>query len=212
MSGTTTGPTEEQPAPLGERRALTTSSTATDVALVAIFAALLAVCSFLSIGIGPVPITLQTFAVLLCGAVLGPWRGLLAVLLYFAVGVAGVPVFSLGVSGLVIFTGVSAGYAVSFPLVAVVVGLLVRAVPARAGQALRSALVMLACVVATAFVVYPLGIAGLMWRADLTFGAAFTVNAAFVPGDLLKCVAVGIVATAVLRAFPSLATGPRRRP
>ena len=215
MSGTTTGPAEKHPTPLGDRRDLTRSTTATDVALVATFAALLAVCSILpaiTVGVVPVPITLQTFAVLLCGAVLGPWRGLLAVLLYLAVGVAGVPVFSLGVSGLVIFTGVSAGYAVSFPLAAVAVGLLVRLVPARAGQTLRSVLVMLACVVATVLVVYPLGIAGMMWRADLSLGAAVTANAAFVPGDLLKCVAVGIVTTAVLRAFPTLAAGPRRRP
>jgi len=223
MTGTTTGstgstdasdPTAAKPARLGERRDLTRSTTATDVALVATFAALLAVCSILpaiTVGVVPVPITLQTFAVLLCGAILGPWRGLLAVLLYFAVGVAGVPVFSMGVSGLVIFTGVSAGYAVSFPLAAVVVGLLVRLVPARAGQTLRSVLVMLACAAATAAVVYPLGIAGMMWRADLSFGAAFTANAAFVPADLVKCVAVGVVATAVLRAFPTLAPVSRRR-
>lgn len=203
-----------QPA-AGARRDVVRSSTATDVALVATFAALIAVCAILpaiTVAVVPVPITLQTFAVLLCGAVLGPWRGFLAVALYFLVGVAGVPVFSMGTSGLVIFTGVSAGYAVSFPLAAVVVGLLVRLIPAHAGQAVRSGLVVRACVVATALVVYPLGIAGMMWRADLSFGAAFTANAAFVPADLVKCVAVGIVATAVLRAFPTLAPIPRKRP
>lgn len=213
MSDEQTHPAGPAQPVIGPRRDVVRSSTATDVALVATFAALIAVCAILpavSVAVVPVPITLQTFAVLLCGAVLGPWRGFLAVALYFLVGVAGVPVFSMGTSGLVIFTGVSAGYAVSFPLAAVVVGLLVALIPVRAGQALRSGLVMLACAVATAFVVYPLGIAGMMWRADLTFRAAFTANAAFVPADLVKCVAVGIVATAVLRAFPTLVV--RRAP
>ena len=69
---------------------------ATDVALVAIFAAFVAVCAIvpaIPTGTG-VPITLQTFGVVVAGLVLGARRGSLAVLLYLAVGLAGVPVFA----------------------------------------------------------------------------------------------------------------------
>ena len=64
---------------------------AADLAFVGSGAAFLVVCSLVAIPIGPAgaPITLQTFAVLLLGAVLGSRRGALAVLLYLAVGFAG---------------------------------------------------------------------------------------------------------------------------
>src|SRR3546814_17934849 len=74
----------------------TSTSTPTDIALISGFAALIAVAAILpAINVaGPVPITLQTFAVLLAGAALGAVRGFLAVLLYIAVGAAGVPIRS----------------------------------------------------------------------------------------------------------------------
>lgn len=193
-------------------RNLEKSSTAMDVALVATFAALIAVCSILPaipLAIVPVPITLQTFAVLLSGAVLGARRGMLAVSLYLLVGIAGIPVFAMGRSGLAIFTGLSAGYALSFPLVAGAVGLLVRRTPVGASRPLRAAWVFGSCVLATALLTYPMGIAGLMLRGGLSLHAALVANAAFIPGDLVKCAVVAIVASAVHRAFPALL--PRRR-
>lgn len=191
----------------GVRRHLTRDSAATDVALVATFAALIAACAMLpaiTIAVVAVPITLQTFAVLLTGAVLGPRRALLAVGLYLAIGMAGVPVFSAGRTGLMVLAGPSVGYVVAFPFAAALVGLLVGRIPARAGQAARTAFVFGACVAATVLVIYPLGIAGMAWRLDLTLGEAFVANATFIPGDLLKCVAAAVTATAVLRAFPRL--------
>jgi biotin transport system substrate-specific component len=95
-------------------------SRATDLALIAGFAALIAVCAILPAipTTTAVPITLQTFAVLLAGAVLGARRGCLAVLLYIAAGVAGLPIFSGGASGLAVLQGPSVGYIVGFPLAA----------------------------------------------------------------------------------------------
>ena len=195
-------------APLSEapavRRHLVRDSAATDVALVASFAALTIACSTLMIGNGAVPITLQTFAVLLTGAVLGPRRALLSILLYLAIGLAGVPVFSGGRTALTILAGPSVGYIISFPLTAAAVGLLVGRIPARVNQGVRTALIFASCVVATVLVTYPLGIAGMAWRLDLSVGEAFVANLAFVPGDLLKCVAAAVTAAAVLRAFPQL--------
>ena len=191
------------PAP-AVRRHLVRDSAATDVALVASFAALIIACSTLTVTVGAVPVTLQTFAVLLTGAVLGPRRALLALALYLAVGMAGLPVFSGGRTGLAALAGPSVGYVVSFPVTAVAVALLVGRIPVRVARGARTALVFAACVVATVLVTYPLGIAGMAWRLDLTLAEAFVANATFVPGDLLKCVAAAITATAVLRAFPRL--------
>jgi hypothetical protein len=96
---------------------VTRTSVATDVALVATFAAFVAVCAVLPAiptG-GAVPITLQTFGVVLTGLVLGPRRGTLALLLYVAVGLAGLPVFSGGAGGLGVLGGASAGYLLAIP-------------------------------------------------------------------------------------------------
>src|SRR5699024_6045578 len=90
---------------------------AADIALVATFAALTAVCAILpaiTIG-GLVPITLQTFAVLLTGAVLGARRGFFAILLYIGIGIIGLPVFASGAAGLAPFAGPSVGYLVAMP-------------------------------------------------------------------------------------------------
>ena len=65
-----------------------------DVALIGLFAALTVICAWISIPLGPVPVTLQTFAVFLAAALLGSKRGTLAVAVYILLGVAGLPVFS----------------------------------------------------------------------------------------------------------------------
>src|SRR5512142_1612629 len=62
----------------------------------------------------PVPLTGQTFAVLLSGAVLGGRRGALAQALYLLEGASGLPVFAGGAAGLAAFAGPSAGYLVAF--------------------------------------------------------------------------------------------------
>ena len=111
--------------------ATTRSRTTTDIALIAGFAAIIAVCAILpSLKVaGPVPITLQTFGVLLAGAVLGSKRGFLAVSLYLVVGLAGLPVFSGGGAGPGVFAGPSVGYLIGFPLAAGLCGFIVERLP-----------------------------------------------------------------------------------
>ncbi|HIQ00109.1 TPA: biotin transporter BioY [Candidatus Bipolaricaulota bacterium] len=72
----------------------------------------------------PVPITGQTFGVLLVGALLGGWRGGLSVFLYLLQGLAGLPVFAGGATGLARFAGPTGGYLMGFLPAAVVVGIL----------------------------------------------------------------------------------------
>lgn len=72
----------------------------------------------------PVPITGQTFAVLLVGAMLGSKRGAATMLAYIFQGLAGLPFFAGGASGVGILTGATAGYLAGFIVAAYIVGLL----------------------------------------------------------------------------------------
>ncbi len=82
----------------------------------------LALASRISVPMVPVPITMQTFAVTMIGALYG-WRlGTLTVLAWLAEGMAGLPVLAGGAGGIAHFAGPTAGYLVSFPLMAAMVG------------------------------------------------------------------------------------------
>ena len=92
----------------------------TDVALIFAGAVLTAIAAQIAIPMWPVPITGQTFAVLLVGAVLGASRGALSMIAYFSLGAAGLPVFTGAVSGITF--GTTFGYLVGFIAAAAVVG------------------------------------------------------------------------------------------
>jgi len=70
----------------------------------------------------PVPFTLQTLSVMLCGLSLGWRRGFISQLMYLAAGAAGVPVFASLSSGLHVFAGPTAGYLLTYPFVAALLG------------------------------------------------------------------------------------------
>lgn len=93
-----------------------------DVALIFGGAALTAVLAQIAIPMWPVPITGQTFAVLLVGAVLGASRGALSLIAYLAIGASGLPVFSGLASGITF--GPTFGYLAGFVAAAAVVGYL----------------------------------------------------------------------------------------
>lgn len=97
----------------------------TDVALVAAGTAIVAIAAQIAIPFWPVPLTGQTFAVLLVGTALGPLRGASSMTLYLVLGVLGAPIFSEGKSGS-LFALTSGGYIVGFIAAAAVVGWLAR--------------------------------------------------------------------------------------
>ncbi|WP_104179618.1 biotin transporter BioY [Arthrobacter sp. B0490] len=182
---------------------------ATDLSLVAVFAALIAALAILpGIPVGPlgVPITLQTLGVMLAGIVLGPARGTAAVLLYLVAGLIGLPVFSGFSGGFGVLAGPSAGYLVAFPLAALVSGLLAVVVLRRAKRS-RTLLLFLACLAASLLTIHPLGIAGLVVNAGLPVRDAIVVDAAYLPGDVVKNLLAAVLAVSVHRAFPRLLAG-----
>ncbi|HKR21987.1 MAG TPA: biotin transporter BioY, partial [Pyrinomonadaceae bacterium] len=92
------------------------------VGIVIVFSLFIAACAQFTLPIGEVPITGQSFAVLLTGALLGSRLGAAAVIAYLIEGAVGLPFFAGGGSGLVRFLGPSAGYLVAFPAAAFVTG------------------------------------------------------------------------------------------
>lgn len=84
-----------------------------DITYIAISAALIAICSWVSIPF-PVPVTLQTLGVFLVVGLIGGKRGFLAVLIYILAGAVGVPVFSGFKGGLAVLFGSTGGYIIGF--------------------------------------------------------------------------------------------------
>jgi len=100
---------------------------ATDAIWVVAFSLVTAACAQIGFQLPftPVPITGQTFAVLLSGVVLGWRRGFLSQVVYLAEGAAGFPVFADGAGSALHLAGPSGGFLLCFPLAAALVGLLV---------------------------------------------------------------------------------------
>jgi biotin transport system substrate-specific component len=158
---------------------------------------LVAACAHLAVPLWftPVPITLQTFAVLLLGLVLSPGLAASALALYLLEGMAGLPVLSpVGPAGLLHILGPTGGYLLSYPAAAALTGWLRRRIGG--GGFTASALAAAAGSVVIL-------LAGAVWFAVLTrqsLGAVFALSVApFLPGDILKVVAAAGVATGLRR-------------
>ncbi|WP_459982950.1 biotin transporter BioY [Nocardioides sp. AN3] len=189
----------ETPANATGRRRFTT----TDLALIAVFAALIAAAAYVAaipVGGAGVPLTLQTFALILTGLVLGPVRGFLAASLYLLLGLVGLPVFAEHTSGAAVFTGPTAGYLYSFPLMTAVAGLGALLVGANRTRAVFLFVPALAAVLVN----HAAGILGLHLSLDVSWAKAASFDAPFWLGDIVKAAVAAIVAAEVHRAFPAL--------
>lgn len=178
----------------------------TDLALIATFAAFIAVCAIMpSLGTNAsgVEFTLQMFGIFLTAGVLGARRGALAVLLYLAVGTAGVPIFAGQTGGPSVWTGASAGYLVAFPIAAFLVGL-VASIGARKNPAVLAVVLSVAAAIVTIGVVGVIGAIGMSIKLDVDFGVAWGYATPFFVFDIIKGVIAAIIAAAVHRAFPQL--------
>ena len=137
-----------------------------------------------------IPQTAQTIAVLLCGSLLGPWRGSLAVVLYLIAGLVGLPVYSDGASGWATLSGGSAGYFFGFVVAATLSGVL-RRVGGRDRLWLMSLHMVAAHIVILAM--------GCLWLArNLGIGEAIAVGVTpFIYGGIVKSVMVALIVLSV---------------
>src|SRR5437899_152462 len=159
------------------------------VGLVIGFSLLTALAAQVVIPIGPIPITGQTFAVLLTGALLGSRPGAMAMIAYLIEGASGLPFFSGGHAGLLHLMGPSGGYLIAFPAAAFITGAFAehgwdrKFLTAAAAMAIGSLVILLSGWLWFSFV--------LRTSPAVTLFAAFLK---FIPGDMIKiCLAAAVL-------------------
>ncbi|MDT8992932.1 biotin transporter BioY [Curvibacter sp. APW13] len=181
------------------------------IALVALFAALMAVLGLIpkiDLPFG-VPITMQTLGVMLAGCLLGPRLALQALALFLAAVAMGLPLLSGGRGGLGVFMAPSAGYLLAFPIGALVTGLVMQMLPTDSPRTVAGS-AFVASLVGGLLVVHVSGVLGLMGIAGMDLKKAALATLAFVPGDLIKCVLTAAVCHTVARGLPDWQFGKQR--
>ena len=173
------------------------------IVYIALFAALTAALGLMPpisfAGLALPPITAQSLGVMLAGAVAGPRRGGLALLLFVALVAAGLPLLAGGRGGIGVILGTSGGFILSWPICAAVIGLLVAKAP-NAGFVPMAISIALGGLV----LMYAVGIPWMAFVGKLGLTKSLTIMVAYVPGDLVKVVLATIVARGLRRAYPNL--------
>jgi biotin transport system substrate-specific component len=162
-------------------------------ALVAAGVGILAASAWISVPFYPVPMTMQTLAVLMVGGLLGPRLGVAAVAGYLGLGLLGAPIFHNGLGGAAIVAGPTGGYLAGFVPAVLLIGLASRRAAGLKGVLRRAALLICGAFLAEA-AIYALGLPWLALVAGLSLGDAVASGLIpFVLGDLVK-MAVGVIA------------------
>lgn len=174
-----------------------------DLVMCALLAAVICVLAPLSIPIGPIPISLSTFAVMLAAAILGAKWGTIATLIYILLGAVGVPVFASYTAGVAKLVSSTGGYIIGYIPLAFLTGLFLDRFARNAGN-LKYAWLMSGMILGT-IVLYVLGTAWFIHVSGSALSDAMGwCVTPFIPGDLIKMVIVAIIApqvrTALVRA------------
>lgn len=166
-----------------------------DITQISLMAALTAIGAYISIPIGPVPITLQTMFVLMSGIILGSKRGAIAQMVYMIVGLIGIPVFAGGSGGIGSILTPSFGFIFGFIAMAYITGYLYE----------RGVNVWLSCL-AGSVVLYLIGIPYMAFILNSYLGNSFDLLKIlnlglipFIPGDSLKVIAAGLSIVGIKR-------------
>ncbi len=165
-----------------------------EMILISMFAALTAIFAqiIIPLPISPVPITLQVLAVCLASAILGSRLAMLSQLIYIALGLIGMPVFSGGTAGLAQIAGPTGGYIIGFLLSSFVIGKIVEQKPYP--TTINTFLAMLCGL----FIIYGCGMLQLSIVTGIPIKAAFMSGVLpFLGGDLIKIVLGAAVACSV---------------
>jgi len=166
---------------------------AKDLTYIALLAAIVAVLGLMppiALAFTPVPITLQTLGVLLAGGLLGAKRGGLSLLLFLALVAVGAPLLSGGRGGFSVFIGPSAGFLISWPITAFVLGWLLSRF-----QNLRLWQVLVVNLTVGIFLIYLIGVPVQAVMMKIGVWQAAKMSLAFIPGDVLKAVVASIIVT-----------------
>ena len=167
---------------------------------VAIFTALTSISAFVSIPIGPVPITMQSIVVVLSGIILGPKLGSLSQLVYVGLGLIGLPIFSGFTGGVQSLLKPSFGFTIGFIFAAFIVGKL-----AQLKKGLQKKQILIAILLGN-ITIYLFGlpymyfILNIITKQNLAFqNIIYTGFLVFLPGDIIKFVISSILAIKMLK-------------
>ena len=174
-----------------------------DMMYVAMFAAVVAALGLLPpipVPFIPVPITAQTFGVMLAGAVLGAKRGGLSLLIFVLLVAVGAPILSGGRGGMGVLVGLSGGYILSWPIGAFVIGYLVE----KYWDRLNLARLLVYNFIGGIVIIYLGGITYYSIISNTPWGAVAVANLAFIPGDLIKAIIAGSIALKIKKSYPMI--------
>ena len=161
----------------------------------ALFAAVIALLSPFAIPLGPVPITLSLFAVLLSAVVLDWKQAAATVAVYILLGVIGLPVFSGGKGGAAVLAGATGGYIWSYILCAVIASLVAGKTRAQGAKQMLITAIGCACGVIVCYICGTLQFSAVAGR---TFVEALSVCVIpFIIPDLIKCACAAILGTQI---------------
>lgn len=178
-----------------------------DIILVALFAALTAVMSQISIPLPftPIPITMQLVAVCLSGVILGSRLGAVSQLVFLLIGAVGAPVFANFSGGISKILGPSGGYLISFPIVALIIGLCTEKIfnenyvkDKELSCKIKKQAILITASLLGLFVCYTLGVIQL--SVVLKWSITKSINLGVLPYvilDLVKVIFVAIVGTEI---------------
>ena len=158
-----------------------------DLIITALFTSLTAVGGFISIPLGPVPVTLQTLFVVLSGLILGAKLGALSQITYIILGLIGLPIFSGGTGGLTSIMSPTFGFLISFIVAAYVIG--------KITEKDKSLSRIIYSVVLGSVVIYIIGVPYFYFIFTEYLGKSINFYGAlkysclpFIPGDVIKAV------------------------
>ena len=167
-----------------------------DMTLTAMMAALICAAGPLVIPVGPIPLSLASFAIYLTGAVSGKKRGTIAAALYLLIGIAGVPVFSGFSGGFQKLAGVTGGYLIGYLPCAFLSGLGTEEAEKRGRRWILPAMMA-----AGTAALYLLGTAWFMIQSGNAPGTALSLCVIpFLPGDAIKIAAAATLTVPVRKA------------
>jgi biotin transport system substrate-specific component len=173
---------------------------ATDIARIAVFAAVVAVLGLPS-GLavfGSVPITAQTLGVMLAGTILGAWRGSLSMLVLLTLAALGLPLLSGGRGGIGVFFGPTAGYLIGWVVGAFVIGAIVHA----RGRPLTWLRTSVGVALGGIVTIYAFGIPVQAAVTRIPLVETALQSLIFLPGDLLKAAIAVAITMTLVRADP----------
>jgi biotin transport system substrate-specific component len=173
---------------------------ATDIARVAVFAAVVAVLGLPS-GLavfGSVPITAQTLGVMLAGTILGAWRGAISMLVLLTLAAIGLPLLSGGRGGIGVFFGPTAGYLIGWVVGAFVIGAIVHL----RGRPLTWLRTSIGVVLGGIVTIYAFGIPVQAAVTRIPLAETALQSLVFLPGDLLKAAIAVAITMTLVRAYP----------